>query len=110
MAKVDQAKALDEAKVPVVEEIQTDGMTLKVDYDPRRDKNGLRMTFTDCSVNIEEKDSDDPDAKRKVGHVRACFGGGVEVSIEDGRSFFLSPKEIWNAVQRAIGKEDQQIG
>lgn len=41
----------------------------------------------------------------EVGSVGGVIGGGYEISI-DGDTFYFGPMDFWNAVCRAIGRED----
>lgn len=53
----------------------------------------LHMTLGSCSADISR-------GGEKLGSIRACLGGGLEVNI-DGYSYFMGFGPIWEAVERA---------
>jgi len=45
--------------------------------------------------------------KKEVGNICACIGGGIELQIKgDGRIFYISGHDIWNAFVEMMKKPE----
>lgn len=75
----------------------TGEMTLSLDSDYSRfSSGGMRMTIGAVTIS-ETIDGEE----KQLGSINGTMGGGVVISFEKGRSWYLSPKEIWRAVAKA---------
>lgn len=71
-------------------------VSLVLDHDFERFSNGnMRMT-------LERSDVADDDGQ-EVGHVASVMPNGVVVKV-GSRSYYLSPMDLWNAVEKAESK------
>ena len=69
-----------------------------------RKKGGfLNITFADCEIKIVE-------GEKEYGRVSGCLGGGVELKLnKDGRTFFISAKDLWNSFVVMLNKPEYKL-
>lgn len=73
--------------------LQTGGTELECCFEKDAKSGILHMTIADVSADVTQGDE-------KLGHIRACVGGGIEVQVDD-YTYFMSYPAIWDMVSKA---------
>jgi hypothetical protein len=76
---------------------------MEISYDPDRKKNFLHIRFAECCITVKNDEEE-------IGRIESCIGGGVELrDKEDGKTYYMSSINMWNAFCDFLGKPDNKI-
>jgi len=82
--------------------LQTEGMEIECCFEKNAKSGELHMTFVDTSADVTEGD-------KKLGHIRACLGGGIEVHLDD-TTYYIGYEALWMAVSNAHERWKKEQG
>jgi hypothetical protein len=87
---------LDDVVTAPLRKLQTEGIEVECCFEKGAKSGVLHVSFADTSADVCQGD-------KKLGHVRACLGGGIEIQLDE-TTYFIGYLALWDAVSNAHKK------